>query len=72
MLRAFSREIDATLQLADVVVSAALFVLIVRIPGFSAAEHGLELLPLGLAAALAGPVARPARDRDDARRPPNL
>jgi exopolysaccharide biosynthesis polyprenyl glycosylphosphotransferase len=72
MLRAFSREIDATLQLADVVVSAALFVLIVRIPSFSAAEHGLELLPLGLAAALAWPIALRALHLYDSRRRDNV
>jgi exopolysaccharide biosynthesis polyprenyl glycosylphosphotransferase len=57
MLRAISREIDAVLQLADVIVSAALFVLIVRIPVFGVTRAGIELLPLGLAAALAWPLA---------------
>ena len=53
MLRALSREIAAALQLADVVVSAALFVLIVRMPVFGIANAGAALLPLGLTAALA-------------------
>ncbi|MBM4381936.1 MAG: sugar transferase [Deltaproteobacteria bacterium] len=57
MLRALSREIAAALQLADVVVSAALFVLIVRIPHFGVADAGLALLPLGLAAALVWPIS---------------
>jgi exopolysaccharide biosynthesis polyprenyl glycosylphosphotransferase len=57
MLRALSKQIDAALQLADVVVSAALFVVIVRIPAFGVAGAGIELLPLGLAAALAWPVS---------------
>jgi exopolysaccharide biosynthesis polyprenyl glycosylphosphotransferase len=57
MLRALSREIDTALQLADVVVSAALFVVIVRIPTFGVANSGIELLPLGLAAALAWPIS---------------
>ncbi len=68
MLRALSREIDATLQLADVVVSAALFVLIVRIPGFGVAGTGLALLPLALAASLAWPIALRALDLYDSRR----
>ena len=68
MLRAISREIDAVLQLADVVVSAALFVLIVRIPVFGVARAGLELLPLGLAAALAWPLSLRAFNLYDSRR----
>lgn len=68
MLRAFSREIDATLQLADVVVSAALFVLIVRIPAFGVADAGVGLLPLGLAASLAWPLALRALHLYDSRR----
>jgi len=69
MLRALSREIDAALQLADVMVSAALFVLIVRIPAFGVAHAGLALLPLGLAAALAWPISlRTLRLYDSQRR----
>jgi len=69
MLRALSREIDAALQLADVVVSAALFVAIVRIPALAVAEAGLALLPVGLAAALAWPISlRTLRLYDSQRR----
>jgi exopolysaccharide biosynthesis polyprenyl glycosylphosphotransferase len=68
MLRALSREIDATLQFVDVVASAALFVLIVRTPGLGVAASGLSLLPLGLTAALAWPIALRALDLYDSRR----
>jgi exopolysaccharide biosynthesis polyprenyl glycosylphosphotransferase len=68
MLRALSREIDATLQLADVGVSAALFVLIVQAPAFGVSRLGLSLLPLGLAAALAWPIALRALHLYDSRR----
>ena len=68
MLRALSREIDATLQLLDVAASAALFVVVVRIPGFGVADTGLALLPLGLAAALAWPIALRALHLYDSRR----
>jgi len=68
MLRALSREIEASLQLADVVVSAALFVVIVQIPAFGLARAGLALLPLGLAAALAWPLALRALRLYDSRR----
>jgi exopolysaccharide biosynthesis polyprenyl glycosylphosphotransferase len=68
MLRALSREIDATLQLADVAVSAALFVLIVHVPAFGVARLGLALLPVGLAASLAWPLALRALNLYDSRR----
>jgi exopolysaccharide biosynthesis polyprenyl glycosylphosphotransferase len=68
MLRALSREIDASLQLADVVVSAALFVVIVQVPAFGVADVGLGLLPLGLAAALAWPLSLRALHLYDSRR----
>ena len=68
MLRALSREVDAALQFMDVVASAALFVLIVRIPGFGVQNAGLSLLPLGLAAALAWPIALRALRLYDSRR----
>jgi exopolysaccharide biosynthesis polyprenyl glycosylphosphotransferase len=59
MLRALSREIDATLQLADVVISAG---------WFDVAGFGLALLPLGLTAALAWPLALRALHLYDSRR----
>ncbi len=65
MLKALSREIDAALQLADVVVSAALFLGIVRLPGM---RGGLELLPLGLAASLTWPIALRALHLYDSQR----
>ena len=68
MLRALSREIDAALQLADVVVSAALFILIVQVPELGLASSGIALLPLGLAAALAWPISLRALHLYDSRR----
>ncbi len=68
MLKALSREIDATLQLLDAGVSAALFVLIAQIPRFEMDEAGLALLPVGLTAALAWPFALRALRLYDSRR----
>ncbi len=58
MLRDHSRELDALLQLADLVLAAAVFVLVVsRLPGGVTATDLSGLLPLGLVSTAVWPLA---------------
>jgi hypothetical protein len=50
MLRAFSREIEASLQLADVVVSAVVFVVIVQISGSLALAADFSVVAIAFVA----------------------